>query len=100
MTTYSNWKIILTQYLNKVGGMQFLLKCTFDIKLLNCHVPTNFADIFNVWSEISEFKSDTVQGICKQIIWNNKLISINNKYVYYRSFHEAGIVCRVCNNVD
>ena len=25
--------------------------------------------------------------------WNNKHILINNKSVYYRSFHEAGIVC-------
>ena len=46
----NDWKIILTQYLNKVGGMSFLLRCNFDMKMLNCHIPKCYADIFNVWS--------------------------------------------------
>ena len=35
----SDWKIIPAQYLKKVGGMQFFLRCNFDIKMLNCHIP-------------------------------------------------------------
>ena len=68
----SDWKIILAQYLNNVGGMQFLLNCNFDMEMLNCHIPKCYADIFKVWSEISEYKSESVDGICKQVIWNNK----------------------------
>ena len=46
-----------------------------------------------MWPEISDFKSESAEEICKQIIWNNKRILINNKSVYYKTFHEAGIVC-------
>ena len=33
------WKLILDQYLKRVGGLTFLLKCNFDIKKLKCHIP-------------------------------------------------------------
>ena len=35
----SGWKISLTQYSSQVGGMQSLLRCSFDIKMLNYHIP-------------------------------------------------------------
>lgn len=69
----------------KVGGIKVLLKCNFDTKTLNCHIPQFYADMLNAWATINGI-NDPKSGndVCKQVIWNNKYILIDNKTVFYK----------------
>ena len=86
------WKLILSYYLKKIGGLEFLLHCNFNTQKLQCHIPQFYANILNTWSEITCSKPDTVEQIKNQIIWNNNQILVNHKSVFYKEFLEAGIV--------
>ena len=39
-----NWKIVPDYFFNKHGGLNFLLRCNYDIKYLR-HIPTFYRDI-------------------------------------------------------
>ena len=88
------WKIILDHYLSKCGGVKMLLKCSFDFKKLNIHIPQFYINIFNSYVELNsnDRVPGTVEEIGNQVIWNNSHILINRKSVFYQQFFEAGIV--------
>ena len=86
------WKIILSGYLNKIGGLKLLLQCNFDIKRMSCHIPKFYMNILETWSELIYSDPDTDEKISNQVIWNNTHIRVNNKSVFYKSFFDAGII--------
>ena len=90
----SGWKKILDHYLSKFGGLKFLLKCSYNVKKLNGHIPQFYVNILNTFAELNSKHSvpDTSDGIGKQMIWNNGHVLINNKSVFYNHFYNSGIV--------
>ena len=47
----SSWKTIPDHFFSKQGGLNFLLRCNYDIKYLG-HIPTFYKDILIAFDEI------------------------------------------------
>ena len=86
------WKLILDQYLKRVGGLTFLLKCNFDIKKLKCHIPPFYENILNAWVNMNASIPNGSNEVCKEVIWNNKYILVNNEMVFNNTLISAGII--------
>ena len=75
----------------KQSGGFFLFRCNYDVK----DIPIRSQFYYNTelrqwWSEFRiEFDKEKDW---QNIIWNNKDIRINNKYVFYKIFFESGII--------
>ena len=79
-------------YLKNVGG-PFIFNCDYDVKFLGLNnIPSFFTDALNAWAEVREQVSDNEIRIRNVILWNNKHILIHGKSVYWKEWHEAGIL--------
>ena len=90
----AGWKKIFNYYITGCGGMELLLKCSFDTKKLSNHIPQFYINILNAYTELNSKhgEPDTVEEIRNQVIWNNSKVLINTKSVFYQQFYQAGIV--------
>ena len=85
------WMLIPLFYLKNVGG-PFIFDCDY-VKFLGLNnLPIFYADVLNTWAEIREQISDNEICIENVILWNNKHILIDGKSVYWKEWHEAGIL--------
>ena len=87
------WKLFFMRHVDKIGGIDLLLKCNFDLKTLQIKLPTFFHSMLSVWSEHNgnKINKDNVEGV-QQIIWNNKEILLGRKSVYIPEFHDCGFI--------
>ena len=81
------WKHILDQYLSSFGGMALLLKCNVDMNKFNCQIPHFYAEILKTWFNLNCVKPNTGYVICKQVIWNNRFLMVDNKTVFYKKLY-------------
>ena len=91
----ASWKIIPNQALNQYGGLEFLIECDYDPKLLNLeNLPTFYHVILNYWHDFRRLTCDKQISIKKQIIiGNNRNICIDGKPIYIKSWCTSGIRC-------
>ena len=67
--------------------------CDYNVKLLGLNnIPAFYTDVLNTWAEVREQISDNDIRIRNVILWNNKHILIGGKSVYWKEWHEAGIL--------
>ncbi|KAL9989421.1 hypothetical protein ACROYT_G003968 [Oculina patagonica] len=86
-----SWKYILDSCLKNVGG-SFLLNCNFDVSSLPVTIPCFYKECLKSWTTLMEWDNETLNGVLEQPIWNNKLICIQNKSVYYPKLIKMGIL--------
>ena len=92
------WKLIPLSLLSNVGG-KFLFQCNYDLKYLiyiNEHSPKCYRDVLIHWQELNCTTPKDKEDILNQIIWNNRLIRINNSSVYYRIWNQVAICKLAC----
>ena len=80
----ASWKIIPNQALSKHGGLEFLIECDYDPKLLNLENLPEFYHAITCDKQIS---------IKKKTIWNNRNICIDGNPIYIKSWCIRGIRC-------
>ena len=86
------WMSIPLFYLKNVGG-PFIFDCDYDVKFLGLNnIPAFYTDVLNAWAEVREQTSDNEICVRNIIIWNNKHILIDGKSVYWKEWHDAGIL--------
>ena len=85
----STWKYILDFYLKKVGG-KYLLQCNYEISKLPIEVPLFYKQCLQAWNFL-KLPCDVHSKIEEHILWNNKLILIENKTVYNQRLVNKGI---------
>ena len=87
----ASWKIIPNQALSLYGGLEFLIECDYDPKLLILeNLPEFYHTILNYWHDFRRLTCDKQISIKKQIIWNNR---IEGKPIYIESWCTSGIRC-------
>ena len=75
-----NWKAIPNHYLEKHGGLSFLLKCNYDINYLDNRLPSFYLELLRFFHELrSQYESPLKRDF---ILWNNKEILIDKKPVF------------------
>ena len=74
----ASWTHIPVSLLERVGGL-FLLKCNFELKHLNIHIPLIFYEkALLAWQSINSFTPSSKEEILNEILWNDRFIRINN----------------------
>ena len=51
--TNSNWKAIPAYFFNKYGGLNFLLKCNYDVTLFKANFPLFYCELLGYFQELS-----------------------------------------------
>ena len=77
----------------KMLGGPFIFDCNYDVKFVGLNnIPAFYTDVLNAWAEVREQTSDNEICIRNKILWNNKHILIDGKSVYWKEWHDAGIL--------
>ena len=89
------WKAYINHLLRDYGGI-FLPRCNYDIK--EYKINSTFYDKLVHW--LADFREDfsTKPSTSECVIWNNKLIKIDGKSIYYHHYVKARII--FCNQVQ
>ena len=83
-------------YLELVGG-KFILYCDFDLKKLPIKLPAFYEECLKSFVKCSAANRTSLQDqseehLSKAIVWNNKLICVGGRFVYFRNLAEKGIL--------
>lgn len=90
------WYIIPNLIFEKVGGIEFLLKCDFEVNKLPIQLSNFHRQTLLYWNLIYKHNFSPH----RQIIWNNKYVKYKNKMIFYNNWIENGIllVSQLINN--
>ena len=87
--TNTNWKAVPAYFFNKYGGLNFLLKCNYEVNLFEASFPLFYRELLGYFQQlISAYGEDQRT---KFILWNNKDISIDQKTLFWKTWFERGI---------
>ena len=86
--TTDAWTVIPNAFFERYGGLNFLLKCNYNIKKLDKHVPSFYLEMLDYFKELrlnlqDNYKSDF-------ILWNNQDITIEGKSLFWKRWIENG----------
>ena len=79
------WNDIILEYLEPMGGLEFLLRCNYDTDYLNW-VPDFYRQLLDYFKSIRYIYN----GEC--IIWNNRYITVEGKSIFWRDWFENGVI--------
>ena len=82
------WKVVPDYFFSKHGGLNFLLRCNYDVKYLR-HIPAFYRDILIAFDEIKTLYNYD-QGT-ETILFNNKEILVDGKPLFIREWFIKGI---------
>ena len=86
-----NWKSIPDYFFKKLGGLNLMLRCNYDVKYLDPKLPAFYKDILSFFSKFkSQYNYEQGQEI---ILFNNKAILIDGKPFFFREWFSKGIIC-------
>ena len=80
-----DWNPALNKIINEYGGWKLLLNANSNATFF--HIPEFYQQILKFFHELMVVPNK------EQIIWNNKLIKIQNKPIFWKNWYEAGIIC-------
>ena len=89
-TSDDKWKAIPNYYFRKHGSLLFFLKCNYDIKLLKTGLPLFYRELLKYFQDLKNATNIFPNG--EFILWNNKLIVIDNATLFWKSWFEEGVV--------
>ena len=77
-----------TIFLNKYGGLAFLLKCNFDSAKLDKNLPLFYREFLDYFQELTNNSQYITNDL---ILWNNKNITVDKKSLFWKSWFDRGI---------
>lgn len=84
------WKVIPNYYFRNYGGLLFLLKCNYNVKLLKTGLPLFYRELLQYFQDLKNTANIFPNG--ELILWNNNSIIIDNATLFWKSWFERGIV--------
>jgi len=54
--------------------------------------PVFYKECLYSWSSLVKWTNETIDGVLRQPIWDNKFLCIQNKSLYYRRFKNIGLI--------
>ena len=86
------WKAILQMEMDKVGGIEYFLKCNYDIRKTPLKIRDFWREVLNVNAEIyNNYKIENKNEVKGQIINNNQHITVGGQMIFMRKLMEFGI---------
>ena len=87
------WKAIPNHAVSQLGGLEFLVKCDYDLKLLNLdQLPEFYRTILCYWQEFKLLTDNKEKPVRDQIIWNNRSICLDGKPIFISDWFKKGII--------
>ena len=84
-TPAESWKVIPNHFLDKYGGINFLLRCNYDDKFLErFNLPRFYKLILQYFLELKISFINT--QFCQYVLFNNKEILIGGQTFFYRNW--------------
>ena len=84
-----NWKAIPDYYLNKTGGLNFLLRCNYGAKYID-GLPLFYKDILTFFTKLKNLYSyDSMQDL---VLFNNKEILVGGRPVFTKEWLDSNIL--------
>ena len=84
-----NWCSIPNHFLKKVGGLNFLLRCNYDVTFFN-ELPTFYQRILDSFNELKTlYNYYQKQDI---VLFNNKEILVGGKPIFFSKWFRKGII--------
>uniref|UniRef100_A0A3B3HNI1 Reverse transcriptase domain-containing protein n=1 Tax=Oryzias latipes TaxID=8090 RepID=A0A3B3HNI1_ORYLA len=84
----SIWYFIPFNIFNKIGGLQFLLKCNYNIKKIPVNLSNFYQQALLAWKLCYNHNFSPH----KSIIWNNEDITIQNKSLFKQNWIDKKII--------
>ena len=88
----ASWKIIPELGVKQYGGLTFLIKCHYDIKMLSLDNLPNFYHTLLAYLQDLNSIITADGNVLEKIIWNNQNIVINEKSIFYSSWFNKDII--------
>ena len=85
----ANWKTIPNYYLNRYGGLTFLLNCNYDTKCMDSSFPLFYKEVQEYFQELVNMYDGDQRR--KFVLWNNRKIKIEGKTLLWKTWFEKGI---------
>ena len=83
------WKAFLDYLLENYGGT-FFVSCNYNMRDYNIN-SSFYRELLQWWDDFRNAFS-SLPLTAKNMIWNNKLINIEGKSIYYHDYVKAGIL--------
>ena len=84
-----SWKAIPNYYFSSYGGLQFLLRCNYNVNYVTKDLPSFYCELLQYFQE---FKNATKSFPYSEfLLWNNEKITIENNMLYWRSWFNKKI---------
>ena len=85
------WKAIPNHFFALYGGLNFLLRCNYDLKFIEqTGMPQFYKAMLQFFHELkSSYETDLGQEL---VLFNNKEILIDHKTFFYKEWFEKGII--------
>lgn len=84
------WKVIPNYYLSDYGGLQFLLKCNYNVESINKCLPNFYRELLQYFQELKSKTNIFSQG--EFLLWNNKSITIESKPIFWKPWFKQKIL--------
>ena len=85
-----NWKTIPDYYLRKFGGLNFLLRCNYDVKYID-GLPLFYRNMLTFFDELKKSLL-LYDGMQDMVLFNNKEILVGGKPVFIKEWFDRNIL--------
>ena len=90
------WKTICKLWFRSLGGMDLLLNCNYDNKVIRKEfekkIPSFYVELLQAWLALR--KNGIVPSVnhTSQILWYNEDIQCENNTLYFKHWYKSGII--------
>ena len=85
----SNWNSVPDFFLRKLGGLNFLLRCNYDVIYLNSKLPTFYKDMLSFFDDLKTLYN---YNLGQTVLLNNWEILIDGKPFFIQEWFSKGII--------
>ena len=86
------WKAVPNHAVSQLSGLDFLVKCNYDLKLLNLdQFPEFYRTILRYWQELKLLTDNKEKPVRDRVIWNNRSICLDGRPIFISDWFKKGI---------
>ena len=85
----SNWNSVPNFFLRRLGGLNFLLRCNYDVTFLNSKLPTFHKDMLSFFDDLKNLYNYNLGQV---VLFNNREILIDGKPLFIQEWFSKGVI--------
>ena len=85
----SNWNSVPNFFLRRLGGLNFLLRCNYDVTFLNSKLPTFYKDMLSFFDDLKNLYNYNLGQV---VLFNNREILIDGKPFFIQEWFSKEVI--------